>query len=786
MRLRKKRIKSMEVNREMYCENRIDRSMRLRVKLSDQVRQAVTAVPKVIRSCHVSSVNNDIHCDKLKNLKRWLKHKKSLWCERKYKSLQKKLRKFDDCETVSPTFLAYLSKANALTFFLARAIIDRDYQMIEYLFPLCKKVEPLDRAGNTAIHLAWYLENDKALDMFFNQIAYSNDKNTEGLSHLHIACLSGNMIGFDKLLSQPRVDLNERYSYRYHKYGDADFPSTPLHMAVESQSLGIIKKLVSRGADKTARDERGRTPLLRLMMISVKETGRLRSVCSKMVPHLREPYPRKSNIMLLLHPYFGTIIQVPQQPQQPQQPEIRNLRLPLQRMIPNRFFANIGQDLFNRHRNYHRRRNHRRVLEEESHPRIEDNVAIRSPWESTHCWVRYDCRKFHVNNYLQSFPNLDFILHWLILAGVSDCDIPDFELCLQDEIGAEIVDILIQNGAPVNHLDQDGNSPLQLAVSYMNIDVVRVLLKYGARVDDIEFAGGYFDKSDLLLRCYEVVDNIVQIVDALERHGFDMTPEQNITIMTFLLDTDAFFKKSNMQTVLCFGSSDQIRSYYSSQIGISTQVQREKCILSFYHGPHYLVPNEREILDVIIETRKCRAEMSASGLYFKWDDETIMLQALITLQTHLRVSVKHFDVCNTDWICEQAEAAKAYPVNGTTTLYDLATMNPTKLFNHMPPNKDIRKFLADRYLRQTASIILRRLNGQMARIKISEFVRKRVMDSFATAVVFTLPHLCSEHLIRVCDVESLIPLYIASLPQDIPYKDLKRERLMRLLTIPEY
>ncbi|KAL7305777.1 hypothetical protein TKK_0002026 [Trichogramma kaykai] len=767
----------MEVNREMYCENRIDRSMRLRLKLSDQVRQAVTAVPKVIRSCHVSSENNDIHCDKLKCFKRWLKQKKSLWCERKYKSLQKKLRKLDDGETVSPTFLAYLSKANALTFFLARAIIDRDYQMIEYLFPLWKKVEPLDRAGNTAIHLAWYLENDKALDMFFNQIAYSNDKNTEGLSHLHIACLRGNMTGLNKLLSQPRVDLNERYSYRFHKYGDADFPSTPLHMAVESQSLGIIKKLVARGADKTARDERGRTPLLRLMMISVKETDRLRSVCSKMVPHLRQPYPQKSDIMLLLQPYFSSSIQVPQQP------EIQNLPLPLQHMFPNGFFANIGQDFFNRRV---RHLNRRRALEEEPRPQIEDNVAIRSPWESIHCWVRYDCRKFHVNNYLQSFPNLDFILHWVILAGVSDCDIPDFELCLQDEIGAEIVDILIQNGAPVNHLDQDGNSPLQLAVSYMNIDVVRVLLKYGARVDDIEFAGGYFDNSDRLLRCYEVVDNIVQIVDALEKHGFEMTPEQNITVITFLLDTDAFFNKSNMQTILCFGSSDQIRSYYSSQIDISTQVQREKCMLSFYHGPHYLVPNEREILDVIRETRKCRAEMSASGLYFKWDDETIMLQALVMLQAHLRVSVKHFDVCNTDRICRQAEVAKAYPVNGTTTLYDLATMNPTKLFNHMPPNTDIRKFLADSYLRQTALIILRRLNGQMARIRISEFVRKRVMDPFATAVVSTLPYLCSEHLVRVCDVDSLIPLYIASLPQDIPYKDLKRERLIRLLTIPEF
>ena len=53
----------------------------------------------------------------------------------------------------------------------------------------------------------------------------------------------------------------------------------------------------------------------------------------------------------------------------------------------------------------------------------------------------------------------------------------------------EIVGLLLSEGAPPTYRSEDGRTPLMIAVQRQNLDVVRLLLAYGARVNDMDDMG---------------------------------------------------------------------------------------------------------------------------------------------------------------------------------------------------------------------------------------------------------------------------------------------------------
>ena len=47
----------------------------------------------------------------------------------------------------------------------------------------------------------------------------------------------------------------------------------------------------------------------------------------------------------------------------------------------------------------------------------------------------------------------------------------------------KVCELLIKNGADVNHEDEDGKSPVKIAKKNGNIELCEKLYKYGAKVD---------------------------------------------------------------------------------------------------------------------------------------------------------------------------------------------------------------------------------------------------------------------------------------------------------------
>lgn len=57
-------------------------------------------------------------------------------------------------------------------------------------------------------------------------------------------------------------------------------------------------------------------------------------------------------------------------------------------------------------------------------------------------------------------------------------------LAAVEEGHIEICQLLLKNGADVNHKDEDGMSPILVAKKNGNTELCTKLIKYGAKVDD--------------------------------------------------------------------------------------------------------------------------------------------------------------------------------------------------------------------------------------------------------------------------------------------------------------
>uniref|UniRef100_A0ABD2VRC0 Uncharacterized protein n=1 Tax=Trichogramma kaykai TaxID=54128 RepID=A0ABD2VRC0_9HYME len=115
--------------------------------------------------------------------------------------------------------------------------------------------------------------------------------------------------------------------------------------------------------------------------------------------------------------------------------------------------------------------------------------------------------------------NRQSILH-LVIDSCLRVPLSDASVDVKDEIGIEMVEILLKSGANVDAEDIWGQSPLFIAVTHLNYDVVKLLLKYGASVSNICLNKEDFKDVKKLLPRAEISLYFLEIMDILEKEGY--------------------------------------------------------------------------------------------------------------------------------------------------------------------------------------------------------------------------------------------------------------------------
>ncbi|KAJ8664977.1 hypothetical protein QAD02_006639 [Eretmocerus hayati] len=151
-----------------------------------------------------------------------------------------------------------------------------------------------NQRGDTPLHLAFMISEhhtficDTILEKHIRNMKinkFSNPKNKEDISHLHIVCSidvfkhiqtaeqKTQYLNIFKFYLNDGVDVNHPVNLGHRNYAGY----TALHFAVSNSALEITRTLLECGADPKIVDEAGRTPLHLL--------------CKKFVPYMRFKFP---------------------------------------------------------------------------------------------------------------------------------------------------------------------------------------------------------------------------------------------------------------------------------------------------------------------------------------------------------------------------------------------------------------------------------------------------------------------------------------------------------------
>eukprot|EP01102_Stenamoeba_stenopodia_P010648 TRINITY_DN3233_c0_g1_i1.p1 TRINITY_DN3233_c0_g1~~TRINITY_DN3233_c0_g1_i1.p1 ORF type:complete len:267 (+),score=77.77 TRINITY_DN3233_c0_g1_i1:123-923(+) len=165
--------------------------------------------------------------------------------------------------TVVKTLLSRGSKIDALTAtnetIVHKAAVAGDDELMELVLAQGGNPFIQDSLGDIPLHIA--AQNGDAdsgevlLDKMASQPQAINTFNKAGFTPLHLACIYSRSEFVDLLLQQPSIQLSLP--------SGNDFKNTPLHEAVTrsgDNAAHIIKKLIAKGADKSAKNAEGKTP----------------------------------------------------------------------------------------------------------------------------------------------------------------------------------------------------------------------------------------------------------------------------------------------------------------------------------------------------------------------------------------------------------------------------------------------------------------------------------------------------------------------------------------------
>ncbi|XP_008206285.1 serine/threonine-protein phosphatase 6 regulatory ankyrin repeat subunit A [Nasonia vitripennis] len=146
------------------------------------------------------------------------------------------------------------------------AVEQEDISAIEYLLSNRASIKFKNTLGETPLHLAVRKNNAEILDIICSHITYGHKEKTninptdsQGLSHMHIACISNNSL--NDLHVQHFLEQGVPANIPVN-FNSPQWPGyTPLHFAVEHGNMRVAKLLLQSGADVSLKNGDGATAL---------------------------------------------------------------------------------------------------------------------------------------------------------------------------------------------------------------------------------------------------------------------------------------------------------------------------------------------------------------------------------------------------------------------------------------------------------------------------------------------------------------------------------------------
>lgn len=136
-----------------------------------------------------------------------------------------------------------------------------DYELVEKLLKNCASIVDQDLNVQTPLSLAFDNEHDSMIDLMFSLYNFENIDvtNADEIIHFHIACWRSNLDIVQKFVkngmsAKSSIDVNSK---RWPGF-------TPLHLAIDGCMYSVeavVDFLLERGANFSAQDAKGRSPL---------------------------------------------------------------------------------------------------------------------------------------------------------------------------------------------------------------------------------------------------------------------------------------------------------------------------------------------------------------------------------------------------------------------------------------------------------------------------------------------------------------------------------------------
>jgi len=121
-----------------------------------------------------------------------------------------------------------------------------------------RKVAHGVEAGSTALHIAVKKRHTECVKTLIEHRAKVNAEDRHGWTSLHRAVDRGRMESV-RLLLDLKADINATIKFDTEAMQNAPRLSTALHMAVRAENTGMVKLLIGRGSDRSAKDKQGTT-----------------------------------------------------------------------------------------------------------------------------------------------------------------------------------------------------------------------------------------------------------------------------------------------------------------------------------------------------------------------------------------------------------------------------------------------------------------------------------------------------------------------------------------------
>lgn len=411
-------------------------------------------------------------------------------------------------ETLSELFEEnFVNDKPKVNWIFQKAIIHRDTKIIDFLLASGIKINVLNKLNQTAVHLAVYHDFFDIVNSLFSHCDDdTNHTDHNGLSHFHIACIVGNADLVLRFL-QNGVDVNLSCHYEANTF-------TSLHLAVKFVRARVVEVLLNHGADPNAVD-RFRTTSLHLAC---------RSSSARIIEKIGN-----QEILIFGRGILETLVE--------RNDEIAVVRLlvryrsdvnardqfgntPLFFIFLDNCPERIGSLTHPYSCNFRMKRMILQELRQRQRAKVEflleNNAGVRMYNDAQETILHLVIDGMKISRRPRCLPNVYF----------DDID------------NAELVGLFLRRGADVDAKNGRGESPLQLAVSLLSFDVVKVLLKYNA---DFKFVRFDYVHDDCFLYyadvipCLEATENLIKIVDELVSRGLHLSENDKLATLEFLV-----------------------------------------------------------------------------------------------------------------------------------------------------------------------------------------------------------------------------------------------------------